>query len=160
MVVEVQVFSLFKNSHFRTIIVARSLPCGVGHVGQCSNWAFRAQHESNRYNSMIQYLGDSLEEFPGPSNQTWCFVHTINLITKSILKLFNGRKAKDLQAFNNMMNALADLNEGDEQATGNDKDKDNKVKEDEDEDEDEDNEGLQAIRLVLLKVCSFDGTYS
>ena len=49
MVVEVQVFSLFKNSHFRTIIVARSLPCGVGHVGQCSNWAFRAQRESNRY---------------------------------------------------------------------------------------------------------------
>jgi len=49
MVVEVKVFSLFKNSHFRTIIVARLLPCGVGHVGQRSNWAFRAQRESNRY---------------------------------------------------------------------------------------------------------------
>ena len=50
MVVEVEVFPFFKNSHFRTILVARSLPCGVGHVGQRSNWAFRAQHESNRYN--------------------------------------------------------------------------------------------------------------
>ena len=107
---------------------------------------------------MIRYLGDSLEEFPGPSNQTRCFVHTINLIAKSILKLFDGRKAKDLQAFNDMMNALTDLNKGDEQATGNDENKDNEVEED--EDEDEDNKGLQAIRLVLLKVCLFDGTYS
>ena len=32
--------------------------------------------------SMIQYLGNTLDEFPGPANQTRCFVHTVNLIAK------------------------------------------------------------------------------
>jgi len=38
---------------------------------------------------MIKYLGDTLDNFPGPANQTWCFAHTVNLIAKSILKPFD-----------------------------------------------------------------------
>ena len=40
-------------------------------------------------NLMIKYLGDTLDDFPGPANQTQCFAHTMNLITKSILKPFD-----------------------------------------------------------------------
>ncbi len=61
---------------------------------------------------MIQYLGDTLDAFPGSTNQTRCFVHTINLIAKSILKPFDARKTNDIQAFNNVAHALANLAEG------------------------------------------------
>ena len=100
---------------------------------------------------MIRYLGNSLREFPGASNQTRCFAHTINLIAKSILKPFDGRKTKDLQEFNDTTNALVELDECDEQATGNGEGKE--IEEDEDEDEDNDDEGLEPIKMTLLKVC-------
>ena len=111
---------------------------------------------------MIQYIGDSLDNFPGPANQTWCFVHTINLIAKSILKPFDTWKTKDLQAFDDVTDALCDLAEGHnlEQVAGDDeKDKEDKEEEEEEEeyeDKNKDNElstGLEPIWLMLLKVC-------
>ena len=62
---------------------------------------------------MIKYLGNTLEEFPGPANQTWCFVHTVNLIARAILKPFEEpKKKKDVWAFNEAAQALSNLAEG------------------------------------------------
>ena len=64
-------------------------------------------------NKMIQYLGDTLEDFPGSTNQTWCFVYTVNLIAKLILKLFDAYlSTNDIRAFNDITHALANLAEG------------------------------------------------
>jgi hypothetical protein len=52
--------------------------------------------------TMIRYLGETLDEFPGPANQTRCFVHTINLIAKSVLRPFDAQKTKDISEFNDV----------------------------------------------------------
>ncbi len=103
--------------------------------------------------SMIRYLGDTLHDFPGPANQTRCFVHTINLVAKSILKPFDIRKGKDIRALDDITHALADLAEGHEQTTGEDDEKEDKGDDEDDEGGNEDNAGLEPIRLMLLKVC-------
>jgi len=123
--------------------------------------------------SMIQYLGNALDKFPGTVNQTRCFVHAVNLIAKSILKPFNARKIKDICEFNDIALALADLAKGHnleggrENATDNIEDsediKEENVKEgkaDEEEEEEEEKEEefnthLGPIRSMLLKVCLF-----
>lgn len=117
---------------------------------------------------MIWYLGETLKGFSGPANQTQCFVHTINLIAKSILKPFKTRKTKDIQVFNGITQAIAGVTEGTEGATG-DEEKDNgedngeeeQADDEKDQDADEheealDNElssSLDPIRMMLLKVC-------
>ena len=53
--------------------------------------------------SMIKYLSDTIDDFPGPANQTWCFVHTVNLIAKSILKPFDAQKTKGIGSFNDAL---------------------------------------------------------
>ena len=116
---------------------------------------------------MIQYLGNTLEDFPGPANQTRCFVHTINLIAKSILRPFDTQKTNDIRAFNNIAHALADLAEGHdpdectEHVTGaNEEETDKEDKEDKEDREDEydkdndSNASLEPIRSMLLKVRS------
>lgn len=111
---------------------------------------------------MIRYLGETLNNFPGPTNQTRCFVHTINLIAKSILKPFDTQKAKDIQAFNDVAQAIAGVTGGtdSEHATGDDDDderadgeKDDDVDEHEEALDDELNTSLDPIRSMLLKVC-------
>jgi len=115
--------------------------------------------------SMIKYLGDTLDDFPGPANQTWCFVHTVNLIAKSILKPFDTRKAKETQSFNDIANALLDLEEGhdseecmeDTPHTPSDGEEEevDKDKEDNSEDEEDGDEldtNLEPIRTMLSKV--------
>jgi hypothetical protein len=42
---------------------------------------------------MINEFSVLLEEFPGAANRTWCFMHVLNLVDKSILKQFNLLKA-------------------------------------------------------------------
>ena len=72
---------------------------------------------------MIWYLGKTLNAFPGSVNQTRCFVHTVNLIAKSILKLFDtwkSKKTKDLQAFNDAAQAIDKVTKGTEQERGED----------------------------------------
>jgi len=105
---------------------------------------------------MIEHLSSTLDDFPGPANQTRCFVHTVNLIAKSILKPFDIQKQKDIRAFNDAAHALADtIDEHDpEQAVRDDEEKGD----DEDEGEEEDNEFnacLEPIRSMLLKVRLF-----
>src|SRR6266850_1673697 len=104
--------------------------------------------------TMIQYLSDALDEFPGPANQTWCFMHTINLIAKSILKPFDVRKTKDAREFNDIAQALADSAEGQhdpeecmEQETGNNREEGNEEDEEEGEEDNEDDTRLGPIRL-------------
>ena len=58
---------------------------------------------------MIQHLGKVLLDFPGATNQTRCFAHTINLCAKSILKHFDLPKKDDNDALDHAVNALADL---------------------------------------------------
>jgi hypothetical protein len=98
---------------------------------------------------MVQYLGNTLDEFPGPANQTWCFVHTVNLIAKSILKSLDVQKIKDICEFNDVTQALADLADGHNL-------EDEEGDEDEDEDEEEEldtSSQVGPMRLMLLKAC-------
>ena len=101
---------------------------------------------------MIEHLSNTLKDFPGPANQTYCFVHMVNLIVKSILKPFDIRKRKDLQAFNKAAHALADSVDGQEEAVPDDEEN----KDEENEEEEDDNEFntcLEPIRSMLSKVC-------
>jgi TATA-binding protein-associated factor Taf7 len=43
---------------------------------------------------MIQELANLIDDFPGPANQTRCFLHILNLVVKSILQQFDLPKAK------------------------------------------------------------------
>ena len=43
---------------------------------------------------MIEELAHLLDDFPGPANQTWCFLHILNLVVKSIIRQFNLPKSK------------------------------------------------------------------
>jgi hypothetical protein len=102
-------------------------------------------------NSIIQYLSNTLDEFCGPANQAWCFVHTVNLIAKSILKLFKTCKAKEMQSFNNVAHALANLASDfeEEEKQEDDEDKDNLREE---VDDNKLHAGLEPIKAMLLKV--------
>ena len=106
--------------------------------------------------AMIRYLGETLDKFPGSANQTRCFVHTVNLVAKSILKPFDTKKTTDTQAFNDMAQAIAEVTEG----TGDDEEKedDEKDKERDEHEEPLDDElamSLDPIRSMLEKVCLF-----
>ena len=103
---------------------------------------------------MIKCIGNSLGKFLGPENQTQCFVHTVNLVMKSVLKPFDTQKSKDAQAFEK---ALAEIQEDTKSAdqNGDREGKDDKVEE-EDMDKDKDKDiatRLEPIRSMLLKVC-------
>jgi hypothetical protein len=43
---------------------------------------------------MIDELELSLLKYPGRVNHTWCFLHTMNLIAKSLLRIFDTDKKK------------------------------------------------------------------
>lgn len=58
---------------------------------------------------MIACLANDLAEFPGASNQTRCFAHTINLAAKAVLKQFDIPKPKDGEDLNDAAQVLADL---------------------------------------------------
>jgi hypothetical protein len=38
---------------------------------------------------MVESLEGLINDFPGTANQTRCFLHTLNLVVKSILKQFD-----------------------------------------------------------------------
>ena len=117
---------------------------------------------------MIDELSVLLEKFPGAANQTWCFMHILNLGAKSILKQFDLPKAKAGEALSAAMEALSGL-AGDIETEEADMGRD--LAEDDDEDDDEDgladpqdmmtddeiaelDESLQPVRLVLVKGIS------
>jgi hypothetical protein len=43
---------------------------------------------------MIYHLKRLVQDFPGAEHQTRCFLHTINLVVKSVIKLFDSRNIK------------------------------------------------------------------
>ena len=94
--------------------------------------------------TMIQYLSDALDEFPGPANQTRCFVHTVNLIAKLILRPFDIRRMKDIHEFNDIAHALAESaeDESTEQTMGKEEDK---------EEGEDDDASLRPIRLLNVQ---------
>ncbi len=58
---------------------------------------------------MFTHLEKVLIGFPRAVNQTQCFMHTINLCAKLILKHFDLPKKNNKDALNCTANALADL---------------------------------------------------
>ena len=117
--------------------------------------------------TMIAELMDSIPSFPGDANRTRCFAHIVNLVAKSVLKLFDVPKKKADEALDEAENALRELADGVEleemetrlhaQKEGN--------QEDEDDNEFEDafaglsrhkqaelTESIRPVRLVLVKV--------
>jgi len=102
--------------------------------------------------TMIKYLSDNLDEFPSAANQTWCFMHTINLVAKAILRSFDIRRKKDIRNFNNVAHALADMAEGDEEEECAEHEEEDEHEDKEDEEE-ENHASLAPIRSTLLKVC-------
>ena len=59
---------------------------------------------------MIEELAILVNDFPGPANQTWCFLHILNLVVKSIIWQF------DLPTSKKTSNSEED-DEGDSEAT-------------------------------------------
>ena len=59
---------------------------------------------------MIEELSNLLDDFPGPgpANQTWCFMHVLNLVVKSIIWQFDSpnSKKKHLKEATNKMLSL------------------------------------------------------
>jgi len=53
-----------------------------------------------------------LEDFPGASNQTRCFLHILNITVKAMIKQFDVLKTKDSAAMDKAAQALASLAEG------------------------------------------------
>jgi hypothetical protein len=102
---------------------------------------------------MIRYLGETLDEFPSSANQTRCFMHTINLIAKSILSPFEAWKTKDRSDFNNVAQALTDSAKGHNMEEEYASDEEVDIKEDLEGWEEEFNASLEPIRSMLLKVC-------
>jgi hypothetical protein len=43
---------------------------------------------------MIEELANLIDDFPGPANQTRCFLHILNLVVKSIIRQFDLPKSK------------------------------------------------------------------
>ncbi|KAG2035957.1 hypothetical protein BDR03DRAFT_821952, partial [Suillus americanus] len=50
---------------------------------------------------MVDNLAEALPSFPGKANHMRCFLHTINLVVKSLLKEFDMTKKEVTQALDN-----------------------------------------------------------
>ena len=58
---------------------------------------------------MIAHLSEVLDDFPGTTNQTLCFAHTLSIAAKAILKQFNAPKRKNNEGLDITAQAFADL---------------------------------------------------
>jgi hypothetical protein len=62
---------------------------------------------------MIEELAMLIDDFPGPANQTRCFLHILNLVVKSIIRQFDLPKKKKTSAdddnLDDLDNATAEL---------------------------------------------------
>jgi hypothetical protein len=67
-----------------------------------------ADNASNN-DTMIDHLSEVLDKFPGASNQTRCFAHTLNISAKAILKQFDIPEAKSGEVLDAAAQAFADL---------------------------------------------------
>src|SRR5277367_4291294 len=124
---------------------------------------------------MIEELANLLDDFPGPANQTHCFLHILNLVVKSIIQQFDLPKSKKtsevgdeddpmLDAATMELLKLAGDLDLDKEITVSDGDGDDSVEDDDEEgwidehDEMTDAElgelaiSVQPVRLLLTKV--------
>jgi hypothetical protein len=70
-----------------------------------------ADNASNN-DTMITQLSAHLDDFPGASNQTRCFLHILNITAKAIISQFDVPKAKNGVVMDQAAQALASLAEG------------------------------------------------
>jgi hypothetical protein len=61
---------------------------------------------------MIDELQLLLDDFPGPANQTRCFLHILSITAKSIIKQFDVPKAKNGVVMDDAAQVLADIADG------------------------------------------------
>ena len=80
----------------------------VDHSPERQVLSVTADNASNN-DTMFAHIEKILLDFPGEVSQTQCFVHTINLCAKSILKHFDLPKKDDKDTLNRTANALANL---------------------------------------------------
>jgi hypothetical protein len=57
---------------------------------------------------MIEELTNLLDDFPGPANQTRCFLHILNLVVKSIIRQFDLPKSKKTSDVRDEDNSMLD----------------------------------------------------
>jgi len=93
-----------------------------------------ANNASNN-DTMFAHLEMVLPDFLGAINQTRCFVHTVNLCAKSILKHFDLPEKNDAEALNRTANALADLADNIDYGTGRERERANNNEEEADQTE-------------------------
>jgi hypothetical protein len=62
--------------------------------------------------TMIEELADSIESFPGASNQTRCFNHIVNLVAKTVIRQFDVPRKQADDALNEAEQELLDLADG------------------------------------------------
>ena len=118
--------------------------------------------------SMIEHLADRLEDFPGASNQTRCFLHILSITAKAIIKQFDVPKTKNDSVLDEAAQVLARLAEGidieEQDAWETEECGDDEVDDQPldqwldlhdgltDEELDEIEEGIQPVRTTLTKV--------
>ena len=114
---------------------------------------------------MIEHLATLIDTFPSAANQTWCFTHILNLVTKSVLRQFEAPKAKEgdviddtvkqLVAIFNKLEDKDDSKVSNNNDTGGDGDGNNDDiggdSDSSDEHEDDDNDGLVDEHDGMLK---------
>jgi hypothetical protein len=117
---------------------------------------------------MIDTLSDLLAVFPGASNQTRCFDHCVNLITKSIIRQFDINQSNQSVSFDGALQELTRLADNlnleelemreREHCVGDDADDHNtdgwvdKCEEMSETEQDELEKDVQPVRQVLVKV--------
>ena len=122
---------------------------------------------------MVEELDLLIDDFPGPANQTRCFLHILNLVVKSIIRQFDLPKTKktsddDEDKENDAEKEilkLADEIEQEEAMAGINGDEEDATEDDNDEgwvdEREEMTEGelrrltrsVKPVRLLLSKVC-------
>ena len=122
---------------------------------------------------MVEELDLLIDDFPGPANQTRCFLHILNLVVKSIIRQFDLPKTKktsddDEDEENDAEKEilkLADEIEQEEAMAGVNGDEEDATEDDNDEgwvdEREEMTEGelrrltrsVKPVRLLLSKVC-------
>jgi len=70
--------------------------------------------------AMVEELANIIDDFPGPANQTRCFLHVLNLVVKSIMRQFDLLKSKKTsgddddnsldQAMRELLSLVGDIN--------------------------------------------------
>ena len=120
--------------------------------------------------TMVYHLTEILDDFPGPANQTRCFVHTLSISAKAVIKQSDVPKADAGEALDKAVSALADMAQ--EIELEDRREQEAWVEDDDDEGEDhplnawedfreglsdeqrrELDVGLQPVRSMLAKVC-------